>query len=81
MRVERQVVRDEAQVGVEEGAQALPHDLADATRILVPEEPVVDENHLRVRLGRALEQLPRGRDPADELLHLRRPHHLSPIGP
>jgi hypothetical protein len=81
VRVKREVVRHEAQVGVEEGAQSLAHDRPDPPLVLLPEEPVVDENHLRAPLGRALEQLARGRDAAGDPAHFRRADDLEPHRP
>ena len=42
----------------------------DHARLVVPEQAVVDDHELRARLGRALEQLQRRRDGADDLRHL-----------
>ena len=75
------MVSDEAEIGIEEGAQALAHDDPDAARLLLPEEPVVDEHHLRVGLRRALEELTRRGDPADELPHLWGADDLEPHRP
>ena len=76
--VEGEVVGDEAQVGVEEGAQPLPQHRPDPPGILVPEEPVMHQHHLRIAARGALEELARGRDSADDLPDLRCPDDLEP---
>ena len=47
-------------------------------RLVPPEHPVVDDQQLRARRGRSLEQLERGRDAARDLADLVRAEHLQP---
>src|SRR5215213_7225852 len=57
MRVERQVVRDERQVGAEQRLEAPAQSPIDDGRLVSPEEAVVDEHELRVQRASALEEL------------------------
>ena len=78
MRVEREVVGDEAQVGAEERLEPAAQSPVDDERLVAPEETVVDEHELRAGLGRPLEQLERGGDAARDLLDVRRADDLQP---
>ena len=78
MRVEREVVGDEAQIGAKERLEPAAQSSVDDERLSTPEEAVVDEHELRAGLGSPLEQLQRGGDTAGDLLHRRRAHDLKP---
>ena len=78
MRVEREVVGDEAQIGAKERLEPAAQSPVDNERLAPPEETVVDEHELRAGLGSPLEQLQRGGDTARDLLDLRRAHDLKP---
>ena len=77
MRVERQVVRDEAQVGTEERLEPPAQTTVDDERLVPPEEAVVDEHQLRPEPGRALEELARRGDAGDDPRDLVRARHLE----
>ena len=81
MRVEREVVREEGQVGGEERLETAALAPVDPRAARPPEHPVVDEHELRARGCRALEELERGRDAAGDLGHLVRADHLQPRRP
>jgi hypothetical protein len=80
MGVEGQVVGDEREVCVKERLEAPPHDCADHAGVLLPEETVVDDDHLRAGLGRPLEELTRGRHAAGDLANLGGSHDLEAHG-
>ena len=70
MRVEREVVRGERDVPVEEGLEAPLHREVDDPRLVLPVLAVVDEEHLRPGVLRALKGLEGGRDRGGDLRHL-----------
>ena len=77
MRVEREVVRGQAEVGGEERLEPATLAPVDPDRLVPPEHPVVDDHQLGPGRGRALEELLRGRDAARDLRHLVRAEHLQ----
>ena len=81
MRVERQVVGRERQVGVEQGLQAAALARVDDERLVAPPDAVVDEQELGARRRGGAKELERGRDAAGELRHLARAEHLRSGGP
>ena len=70
MRVEREVVGGERDVPVEEGLEAPLHREVDDPRLVLPVLAVVDEEHLRPGVLRALKGLEGGRDRRGDLRHL-----------
>jgi hypothetical protein len=78
MGVQREVVRDEGEVGGEERLQPAALAAVDPERLVAPEQAVVDEHELRARGGRTLEQLERGRDAARDPRDLLGPDDLEP---
>src|SRR3954452_8664701 len=79
MRVERQVVAGERDVGVEQDPQALLHRRPDRARVEIPEQAVVAEHELRAVRGGTLEQLALSRDPRDDSRHLRGAGYLEAV--
>jgi hypothetical protein len=79
--VERQVVGDEGQVGLEQVTQPRLHLLGHAQGRSAPQDAVVAEHHLGTRLCGALEQLAMGRDPGHDDAHLLGAGDLEPVRP
>ena len=77
MRVERQVVRREVQVGSEERLQPATLAPVDPDRLVPPEHAVVDDHELSAGRRRPLEELDRGGDAARDLRHLVGSEHLQ----
>jgi hypothetical protein len=63
VRVERQVIARERDVGVEQDPQPLLHRWGDRARVEVPEQAVVTEHQLGSGRRRLREQLALRRDP------------------
>ena len=78
MRVEREVVGSEAEVGSEERLEPAALAPVDPDGLVPPEHAVVDDQQLGARGRRALEELLRGRDAAGDLRHLVGAEHLQP---
>ena len=76
MRVECEVVGEERQIRCEERLEAAALAPVDPQGLVPPEHPVVDDQQLRSRRGRSLEQLERRRDAARDLADLVRAQHL-----
>ena len=76
MSVERQVVRGEGQVRVEQRLEAAALARVDDERLVAPPDPVVDQQQLGSGRGGGAKQLERRGDPAGELRHLPRAEYL-----
>ena len=77
VRVERQVVRSQVQVGSEERLEAATLAPVDPDRLVPPEHAVVHDHELSAGRRRPLEELERGRDSARDLRHLVGAEHLQ----
>ena len=78
MGVECQVVRRQRHVGVEERLEPAPDGVVDHARVSIPQQPVVDQEHLGAGACGALEELERGRDAAREAADLLGARDLQP---
>ncbi len=76
MRVERKVVGGERHVRLEQGLQSALEHLVDGAWVTLPEETMVNEDQVRVRLGGLLEELEGRGDTGDEAPDLACPGHL-----
>src|SRR3954468_3440277 len=79
MGIERDVVRGEVDVVLEQRAQSLGQHRREPRRLEVPEEAVVHEHELGVQLDRALAQLSLRRDAGDHPRDLARARNLEPV--
>ena len=77
VRVECEVVRGQGEIRREERLQAAALAPVDDQRFVAPEDPVVNEQQLRPRVGRAAEELERRRDAAREPLDGLGAEHLG----
>ena len=77
MRVERQVIGGEVEVGGEERLQPAALAPVDPDGLVPPEQAVVDDHELRAGGRRPLEELERGGDAARDLRHLVGAEHLE----
>ena len=80
MRVEREVVRGERHVGIEEGLQPRSPMGVDRKRLFTPQQAVVAEHELGARRGRAFEELEMSRNAGHDQRDLLRARHLKPVG-
>ena len=71
------MVGDQREVGVEQALQPRPLARADPARVGLPEQAVVDDQHLRARVGRPPEQLERRADAGRDPGHLVGAGHLQ----
>ena len=79
MRVEREVVGDERCVAAEERLEPAAQPRVDDERLVAPEEAVVDEHELGAEVDRPLEELPRARDAAGDVVTSLCADHLEPL--
>ncbi len=80
VRVERQVVGEQADVGLEQRLQPPCERAVDRSGSRTPEDPVVGEHQLRSLRRRAPEQLEMGAHAGGHRRHLLGPRHLQPVG-
>jgi len=80
VRVEREVVRGERDVGAQQRAQARGEGGGEPERAELPEQPVVDEEELGVGRDGPGDELPVRGDARDHPLGLLRARHLQPVG-
>ena len=79
--VEREVVRDEGEVGGEQRLEPASLAPVDHERLVPPEDPVMHEHELRLRRRGPFEELAGGGDTTNELRHLGCADTCRPGGP
>jgi hypothetical protein len=75
------VVRGQRQVGVEERLEPAPSSVIDHAGVSIPQQPVVDQEHLGAGACGAFEELERGRDAAREPAYFPGARDLQPHRP
>ena len=79
MTVQREVVRDQVQLVLEQYANTLAERTHQPLQVSPPQEPMVDEYHVGPPLSRLAEELRRGRDAGRDPFDLRAPRDLQAV--